>query len=52
MAIWRYSLWDAVMFALRILHTVATITLVVYWDNFTIVKVIVILKVFPIFDHS
>ncbi|MDB6375145.1 hypothetical protein [Photorhabdus bodei] len=36
MAIWRYSPWDAVMFALSILHTVATITLVVYWNGFTI----------------
>ncbi len=36
MAIWKYSAWDAVMFILSISHTVATVTLVMYWDHFTI----------------
>ncbi len=40
------------MFVLSILHMIATVTLVVYWNDFIIVKVIVILKVSPIFDHS
>ncbi|WP_036768232.1 fatty acid desaturase family protein [Photorhabdus australis] len=38
MAIWRYSYWDSVMFILSILHMIATVTLVVYWDNFTIMS--------------
>ncbi|SCZ59743.1 hypothetical protein SAMN02982990_01474 [Photorhabdus luminescens] len=48
MAIWRYSLWDAVMFALNILYMVATFMRVVYWDT----KVIIELKALPIFDHT
>ncbi len=48
MAIWRYSLWDAVMFALNIFHMVATFMRVVYWG----IKVIIGLKVLPIFDHA
>ncbi|MCW7550953.1 fatty acid desaturase [Photorhabdus sp. APURE] len=37
MAIWKYSSWDAVMFILSISHTVVTVTLVMYWDHFTII---------------
>ncbi|WP_445373709.1 fatty acid desaturase family protein [Photorhabdus tasmaniensis] len=36
MAIWKYSSWDAVMFIFSILQTIATVTLVMYWDHFTI----------------